>query len=105
VLADAAGVLGTFGEDIDVALALIDRALELNPSSAIAWHWSGWLRLSAGEPDLAIEHFQKALRLDPRAQGVRPFYLTGLGIARFFRQQFEEARPLLLASLQGARKL
>jgi TolB-like protein len=68
VLSDAAGVLGTFGEDIDVALALIDRALELNPSSAIAWHWSGWLRLSAGEPDLAIEHFQKALRLDPRAR-------------------------------------
>jgi tetratricopeptide (TPR) repeat protein len=100
VLADAAGVLGTFGEDIDVALALIDRALELNPSSAIAWHWSGWLRLSAGEPDLAIEHFQKALRLDPRAQGVRPFYLTGLGIARLFQRQFEEARPLLLASLQ-----
>jgi adenylate cyclase len=99
-LADAAGVLGGFGEDIDFALALIDRALELNPSSAIAWHWSGWLRLSAGEPDLAIEHFEKSLRLDPRAQGLRPFHLTGVGIARFLKRQFEEARPLLLASLQ-----
>jgi adenylate cyclase len=100
VLADVAGVLGGFGEDIDFALALIDHALELNPSSAIAWHWSGWLRLSAGEPDLAIEHFKKSLRLDPRSLGLRPFHLTGVGIAHFQRRQFEEAGPLLLASLQ-----
>jgi adenylate cyclase len=99
-LADAAGVLAAFGEDLDVSIKLVDRSLELNPSCVVAWHWSAWLRLSAGDPDLAIEHFEKSLRLDPRAQGLRPFYLTGLGIAHFVRRQFENACPLLLASLQ-----
>jgi TolB-like protein len=100
VLADAAGVLEGFGEDIDFAVALIDRALVLNPSSAIAWHWSGWIRLSASQPDLAIEHFGTSLRLDPLALGLMPFHLTGVGIAHLFRRRFEEAASLLLASLQ-----
>jgi adenylate cyclase len=99
-LADAAGVLAAFGEDLDVSIKLVERALELNPSCVVAWHWSAWLRLSASDPDLAIEHFEKSVRLDPRAQGLRPFYLTGLGIAHFMRRQFENACLLLLASLQ-----
>jgi class 3 adenylate cyclase len=54
-----------FGEDIDAALALIDRALALNPSFASGWYWSGWLRLFADQPDLAIQHFETSLRLNP----------------------------------------
>ena len=83
-----------------MSIKLVERALELNPSCVVAWHWSAWLRLSASDPDLAIEHFEKAVRFDPRAQGLRPFYLTGLGIAHFMRRQFENACLLLLASLQ-----
>src|SRR5215470_10940506 len=41
-LGQAALVLGYYGEDIDAALAMIDRALALNPSSARAWYWSGY---------------------------------------------------------------
>jgi adenylate cyclase len=51
VLACAAYSLGYFGEDIAAALALMDRALELNPSFADGWRWSGWIRLWAGQPD------------------------------------------------------
>ena len=40
----AAIVLGRFGEDIDAALALIDRTLSLNPSFAQAWYWSGSMK-------------------------------------------------------------
>ena len=46
--------------------ALIDRALALNPSFARGWYFSGLLRLFAGQPDLAIEHFETSLRLSPR---------------------------------------
>jgi TolB-like protein len=60
VLGDAARVLGYFEPDIDPAIALIDRALDLSPSFAIGWLRSGWLRLWAGHSDLAIAHFEKS---------------------------------------------
>ena len=53
VLAPAAFVLGCFGEDIDVALGLIDHCCSLNPSCARGWYSSGVLRIFAGQPGLA----------------------------------------------------
>ena len=49
-------------------MALVDRALALNPNFARGWHISGVLRLWAGQPDIAIEHVEAALRLSPRAR-------------------------------------
>jgi tetratricopeptide (TPR) repeat protein len=98
VLSKAAYVLAYFGEEIDIAIALLDRGLELNPSFARGWQWSGWLRLWAGQPDLAIKHFETSLRLDPREGRANPF--MGLGVAHFFAHRFEEARATLRQSLQ-----
>jgi hypothetical protein len=36
--------LAHFGEDIDAMMALVDRALALNPNFARGWHASGFLR-------------------------------------------------------------
>jgi TolB-like protein len=69
VLADAAMALAVLGEDLDAMIALVDRALAFNPSYARGWHISGFLRLWAGQPDLAIEHGEMALRLSPCAPG------------------------------------
>jgi hypothetical protein len=82
-------VLGRFGEDIDAALALIDRALVLNPSFAYGWYWSGWMHLFAGQAELAIEDFETSMRLNPRGQ--RGFHLAGVGIAHFVSRRFEDA--------------
>jgi TolB-like protein/class 3 adenylate cyclase len=98
VLCRAAYNLGYFGEELDVAIALVDRGLDLNPSSARGWQWSGWLRAWAGQPDLAIKHFETSLRLNPREQRANPF--MGIGVAHFFARRFEEARVTLLRSLQ-----
>ena len=98
VLGRAAMVLGRFGEDIDAALALVDRALALNPSFAYGWYWSGWLRLFAGQADLAIQHFETSMRLNPRSQ--RGFHLAGIGTAHFFTRQFGEASAALRVSLE-----
>jgi adenylate cyclase len=98
VVSHAGYTLGYFGEEIDVVIALLDRGLKRNPSSARCWQRSGWLRLWAGEPDLAIEHFEKSLRLDPRELRANPF--MGMGLAHFFARRFEEARGTLLQSLQ-----
>ena len=86
------------GEEIDVAIALLDRALKLNPSCAVCWQRSGWLRLWAGQPDLAIEHFETGLRLSPRVRMHDPF--LGIGVGHFFARRFDEARTMLLRSMQ-----
>ncbi|HEX3412420.1 MAG TPA: adenylate/guanylate cyclase domain-containing protein, partial [Stellaceae bacterium] len=98
VLGRAAMVLGRFGEDIEAALAMIDRALVLNPSFAYGWYWSGWLRLFAGEADVAIQHFETSLRLNPRGQ--RGFHLGGIGHAHFINRRFDAALAVLRISLQ-----
>jgi len=98
VLCKAAYALGYFGEEIDVAIGLLDRGLKLNPSFARGWQWSAWLRLWAGEPDLAIRHFETSLRLDPREQQGNPF--MGIGVAHFFARRLDAARAALLRSLQ-----
>ena len=52
-----------FGGDIRATMALIDRALTLNPNFARGWHVSGVIRILAGEPDVANEYARIALRL------------------------------------------
>jgi len=98
VLAIAAFVLAWYGEDIDVAVGLIGHCLDLNPSFARGWYWSGVLRVFAGQPDLALEHFETFVRLSPR--GRIAFYLTGIGNALFFKHRFDDAAAKLLASLE-----
>jgi tetratricopeptide (TPR) repeat protein len=97
VLGEAAHTLGYFERDINPAFALIDRSLELNPCFAIGWLRSGWLRSWNGEPDLAIEHFEKSLRLNPRRKAAANF---GIGVAHFFARRLDKAEAMLLLSLQ-----
>jgi TolB-like protein/class 3 adenylate cyclase len=98
VLGAAAGALAYFGEDIHAAIELIDRALALNPSFARGWVTSGRLRLWAGQPELAISHFETSLRLSPHAHRSGTFMEIGLG--HFFARRFEDAVVMLLRSLQ-----
>jgi tetratricopeptide (TPR) repeat protein len=98
VLADAAYALACLGEDIDAMIVLVDRALAFNPSYARGWHISGFLRLWAGQTDLAIEHAGRASRLSPRAQERGSSYL--IGAALFFSRRFEEAVPRLRVAIE-----
>jgi len=81
VLGNVARVFGYFSEDLAAAISLIDRALELNPSFALGWQWSGWLKLWAGELDPAIGHFETSMRLNP-LQGRADYYLS-IGMGHF----------------------
>jgi len=98
VIAVAAFVLGVLGEDGDVPISLVDRALALNPSFGLGWYWSGVLRIIAGYPDLALEHFETFLRLSPRER--HSAHLTGIGMALFMKRRFEDAAAKLLGSLE-----
>jgi adenylate cyclase len=97
-LANAAFALASFGEDIGAMMALVDRALALNPNYARGWSISGNLRLWAGQPDIAIEHVEAALRLSPRASTGSPAYI--IGAAHFYSRRFDEAVPKLLLAIQ-----
>jgi len=97
ILANSALVLAR-GEDIGTMIGLVDRALALNPSFARGWYVSGFLRLWAGQPDLAIAHAETALRLSPRERVGVP--LEVIGTACFVKRQFDEAASKLLLAIQ-----
>jgi tetratricopeptide (TPR) repeat protein len=75
---------------LDASAALIDRALELDPSLAAAWHLGGWVKIYQGEPELAIEHMARAMRLnplDPLIFGMQ----SGTAAAHFLAGRYDEA--------------
>jgi adenylate cyclase len=98
VLANAALALAYFGEDIGAMMALVDRAVALNPSFARGWYISGGIRTFAGLPDEAIEHVEVSLRLSPRARVGTAFNV--IGVAHFLARRFDEAVPKLLLANQ-----
>lgn len=86
VLSAAYAIAGKF----DLGLVAIEKALALDPNSAWAWLRSGWANHYASNPDKAIEHFQRAMRLNP----LDPMHfnaLVGIGAAHFGKGQYDEA--------------
>jgi TolB-like protein len=51
--------------DLEGGIALIDRALVLNPNLATAWNFSGWTRAFLGEIETVKEHSARVMRLSP----------------------------------------
>jgi len=98
ILTNAAVALAGFGEDIDAMIALVDRALALNPNYARGWHISGVLWGWAGDQDTAIARVEAALRLSPRARIGLSMLI--MGSALFFSRRFDEAVPKLRLAMQ-----
>jgi len=51
---------------LDEGIALIDRAVALNPNLARAWTMSAVVHVLLGNPELALDHNARAMRLSPR---------------------------------------
>jgi TolB-like protein/Tfp pilus assembly protein PilF len=89
-LTRAGHALGHFGGDLDGCIALLDRALVLNPNLSAAWYLSGFQRISRGQPDNAIERFERAMRLSPMdPEMVR--MQTGMTMCHLFAGRFDSA--------------
>jgi TolB-like protein/DNA-binding winged helix-turn-helix (wHTH) protein len=76
--------------DLDNGAAMIDRALLLNPNLAAAWTYGGWVWIWRGEPEVALNHFARAMRLnplDPNAFSTQ----AGMASAHFFAGRHDEA--------------
>ena len=64
-LANGGYALAYVVRDLELGAALIDRALGLNSNLAEAWVVGGWVKNWLGEPEVAIERFARAIRLNP----------------------------------------
>ena len=72
------------------AIAMLDRALALDPNSAWGWNRSGWLHNYQNDPEVAIQHFERSLRLSP----FDPMAFNcdmGIGCAHFIAKRYEQA--------------
>ncbi|PWT77639.1 MAG: CadC-family transcriptional regulator [Acidobacteria bacterium] len=83
-------VLAFVTGDCEGGIALIDRALALNPNLAAAWNASGWVRAFLGETDVAIEHIQRATRLSPLDPLMFVMHHV-TGLAHFVAGRYREA--------------
>jgi TolB-like protein len=82
--------LAHFVGDLDSSIALVDRALVLDPNLVSAWFLGGFLRAERGDPDQAIEFFTRAMRfspLDPEMFRMQ----AGMAMAHLFAGRFESA--------------
>jgi TolB-like protein len=82
--------LAHFTDDLDGGIALIDRALTLDPNLAAAWFLGGYLRTERGDPDEAIPYFTRAMRfspLDPEMFRMQ----AGMALAHLFAGRFDVA--------------
>jgi TolB-like protein len=64
-LSRAGFTLAFVSSDIDAGADLVDRAVVLNPNLASAWYFSSRVRVFLDEPEVAIEHAARAMRLSP----------------------------------------
>ncbi len=86
----AGWALGFVVRDLDAGVGFVDRALGFNPNLAMAWYFSGWLRVWLGKSNVAIEHFARAMRLSP-LDPVIWFAQVGTAHAHFFAGRYDEA--------------
>jgi adenylate cyclase len=84
-------------------LSAIERALALNPNSAIAWNVSGWAQGFSNRPDLAIEALQRAMRLSPLDPRRWNFY-GGLALAHLVAGRHEETTEWADRALREQRR-
>src|SRR6266850_4034114 len=89
-LTRAGHTLAHLAGDLDGAVALLDKALVLNPNLAAAWFLGGFLRAERGDPEAAIEFFTQAMRfspLDPEMFRMQ----AGMAMSHLFAERFDLA--------------
>jgi TolB-like protein/class 3 adenylate cyclase/Flp pilus assembly protein TadD len=99
VLTEAAFALGHLNRDLVTAIPWFDRAIALNPNSAMALGRGAIVRNFAGDYVTAAEHADRALRLSPFDSYSFAFSLAR-GISHLLRRQVPEAVTWLRKAAQ-----
>ncbi|MFN0192534.1 MAG: adenylate/guanylate cyclase domain-containing protein [Aestuariivirga sp.] len=76
--------------DLEDGAALIDRALSLNPNLGWAWHVSALAKSYLGDPEAALEHAFRAIRLSPQDPQMSGMHIA-VATAHFVAGRYDEA--------------
>jgi tetratricopeptide (TPR) repeat protein len=90
VLTRGGHALGHLSDDLDLGIALTDKAHTINPNLASAWFLGGFLRIWSGEPDSAAEYFERAMRLSPLDPEMYRMQ-AGMAMTHLFAGRFDAA--------------
>jgi adenylate cyclase len=91
VLSRSALTVASFAGELDTGNALADLALSLNPNEDWAWFASGWIKLWLGHHRLSVEHFMRAMQVNPFDK-LNFITKSGLALAYFLVGEFENAQ-------------
>jgi len=80
----------TLTGNLDRAATLIEEALRRDPNSAWAWQRSGWIFTYQGCSDVAIDHFERGLRISP-FDPINFNSRVGIGTAHFAAERYDRA--------------
>ncbi len=98
VLGRVGWIIALPGGDLNGGIALINKAIGLNPNNAFALLSAGHLHAYAGDKQSAIAHLERSVRLNPLG-GIFPFYV-GYAVAHFVAGEHEAAVEWTGKSLQ-----
>jgi adenylate cyclase len=86
----------TITRQYDLSMMTVERALAIEPNSALAYVALAITLANSGKPAEAVVAAQKATRLNPRA---RDYYASFEGMAYVYMGRYQEAIPLLKRAL------
>jgi adenylate cyclase len=99
-LRSAGHALALLADEREEGVALLQRAIHLNPNSPATLARAGYTYCFAGQPEPAIECLSRALRLDPLGgEGVHA--ASGLALAHLLAGRLEEALAYTERSLHA----
>jgi TolB-like protein len=98
-LATAGWALSDFLGQFEGGDAMIDRAISLNPNLAWVWLASSWVKTSLGEPEIALERIEQALRLSPNDPQTASFH-AAKSFAQVFAGRFADAYSSAQAAIR-----
>jgi len=98
-LAFSAYVIGILEGDFDTARSAIEKAIALNPNSALAYSLGATVNSFAGHFDTVIDYAQRSFRIGPFGR-LRFITLTALSRAYFLTERYQEALEAALRATQ-----
>jgi TolB-like protein/DNA-binding CsgD family transcriptional regulator len=90
----AGRTLSALTGEMDRALALMNRSVLLNPNSARAWWAIGFTYAHLGHAEIALDHFSRARRLNPRDTSEHAHW-NGVALAYLLSGSFGPAKEAI----------